>query len=575
MNNKKIAELFNEIADMLELSKEKRIFEIRAYRKAALTLESMQEDVSDILEKKGIDGLMDIQGIGKGLAEKIKEFVSTGKIKKYVELKKKYPIDFSNLTRIQGMGAKRAFVLYTELGVKNIEDLKIMVKNHKVRELKGFGERSEREIENGLALLESSKGRLLLGTALPEAESILKRLKASGLVEKAELAGSTRRMKETVGDLDILVTSNKPQAVMAYVKTIPEAESVIAQGPTKTTLWLKIGMSCDIRVVPLESFGAAMQYFIGSKDHNVKVRQIAIKKGYKLNEYGLFDTNGKIIANENEAEIYKKLEMQYPEPEMRENRGEIELAQEGKLPKLVSLENIIGDLHVHSKHSDGLNTIEEMVIEAHKLGRKYIGFTDHSKTEYIAHGMDEKRFAEYSNEIDLLNEKFSGKIQILKSAETDILKDGTLDFSNESLEKMDYVLASVHTNINMPKDEMTKRIITAIESGYVNILGHPTDRIINQRPPINLDLDKVFQAAKDNNVIMEIDSYPDRLDLNDENILKAKEYSLKFSISTDSHRTQHLFLMRYGIGTAKRGWLKKDDVINTYPLEKLLNTFKK
>ena len=290
---------------------------------------------------------------------------------------------------------------------------------------------------------------------------------------------------------------------------------------------------------------------------------------------GLFDINGKIIANENEAEIYKKLEMQYPEPEMRENKGEIELAQQGKLPKLVSLENILGDLHVHSRHSDGLNTIEEMTTEAQKLGRKYIGFTDHSKTEYIAHGMDEKRFVEYSNEIDLLNEKFYGKIKILKSAETDILKDGALDFSNDALEKMDYVLASVHTNINMPKDEMTKRVISAIESGYVNILGHPTDRIINQRPPINLDLDKVFQAAKDNNVIMEIDSYPDRLDLNDENILKAKEYGLKFSISTDSHRTQHLLLMRYGIGTAKRGWLKKDDIINTYSLEKLLNIFKK
>ncbi len=575
MNNQKIAEIFNEIADMLELSKENRIFEIRAYKKAALTLDSMQEEVSDILEKKGIEGLMEIQGIGKGLAEKIKEFVATGKIKKYEELKKQYPIDFSNLTRIQGMGSKRAFMLYKKLGVRNIEDLRTVIQTHKVRELAGFGEKSENELKNGIALLDASKGRILLGTALPEAELIMKSLAASGLVEKIELAGSTRRMKETVGDLDILVISDNSKKVMDLAERLPETQSTISKGPTKITLWLKIGISCDIRVVEKESFGAAMQYFIGSKDHNVKVRQIAIKKGYKLNEYGLFDMKGKILANENEVEIYKKLGMQYPEPEMRENRGEIELAQEGRLPKLVSLNDIIGDLHVHSKHSDGLNSIEEMVIEAKRLGRKYIGITDHSKTEYIAHGMDEKRFLEYSKEIDMLNKKFDGEIKILKSAETDILKDGSLDFSKEALDQMDYVLASVHTNLTMKKEEMTKRVITAIESGKMNILAHPTDRIINQRPSIQLDMDKIFEAAKANNVVVEIDSYPERLDLNDENILKAKKYGLNFSISTDSHRLQHLSFMRYGIGMAKRGWLEKNDIVNVMPLEKLIKIFNK
>ncbi|MEM0201169.1 MAG: DNA polymerase/3'-5' exonuclease PolX [Candidatus Micrarchaeaceae archaeon] len=572
MNNKKISELFDEIADMLELSKENRIFEIRAYRKAALTLDSMQEDISEILQKKGIDGLLEIQGIGKGLALKIEEFVKTGKIKKYEELKKKYPIDFSTLTKIQGLGSKRAYVLYKNLGVKNIEDLKKAIKTQKVRELSGFGEKSEKELEKGIQLLESSKGRILLGTALPEAESVIKKLKDSGLVEKVILAGSTRRMKETVGDLDILVISNKAKNVMDFVITLPEVENIIANGPTKTTVWLKIGISCDIRVLEKESFGAAQQYFIGSKDHNVKIRQIAIKKGYKLNEYGLYDLKGKIISSEDEKDIYEKLGMQYPEPEMRENKGEIELAQENKLPKLVQLNDILGDLHTHSKHSDGMNSIEEMANEAIKLGRKYIGITDHSKSEYIANGMDEKRIISYFKEIDQLNKKFEGRIKILKSAETDILKDGSLDFKKDILKEMDYVLASIHTNLNMSKEEMTKRIITAIESG-VNIFAHPTDRLINQRNPIVLDFDAVFQAAKDNNVILEIDSYPNRLDLNDENIFRAKKYDLTFSISTDSHRTDHLSLMRYGVGMAKRGWLTKNDVVNTLPYEKLCKLF--
>ncbi len=561
------------MADMIDLEDEKRIFEVRAYRKVALNLESMQEDVSEILNKKGILGLMELQGVGKGLAEKIKEFLETGKIKKYEELKKKYPIDFSNLTRIQGMGSKRAFILYKELGVRTVDDLSKAINSHKISQLKGFGKRSESELEKGLLLLESSKGRITLGAALPEAEAIIKRLINSGFVEKAELAGSTRRMKETVGDLDILVISNKPDLVMEFAGHLPEVESVIVKGPTKTTVMLKIGISCDIRVVKKESFGAAMQYFIGSKDHNVKVRQLAIKKGYKLNEYGLFDLKERIVANDDEKEIYKLLGMSYPEPEMRENRGEIELALHNKLPKLLSLKDIKGDLHVHSKNSDGTNTIKEMTDAALALGYEYIGMTDHSKNEYVANGMTEQRFMKYIQEIDSVNDQFNGKIHVLKSAETDILKDGTLDFSTAILDEMDYVLASIHTNLNMDKEAMTKRVITAMESGKIDILAHPTDRIIHQRDPINLDLDKVFQSAKDNGVIMEIDGYPDRLDLNDENIFKAREYGIKFSVDSDAHRMQHLTLLRFGIGMAKRGWLESSDVVNTLSLKQLLKLF--
>ncbi len=575
MHNRKIAEIFNEIADMIELEDEKRIFEVRAYQKAAMTLESMQEDVGDILEKKGIGGLMAIPGIGKGLADKIKEYVETGNISKHEELKKKFPIDFAGLTRIQGMGPKRIFKLYKTLGVRNVTDLKKAAEAGKVKGLGGFGKKSEEVIQKGIRMLESGKGRMLLGNALPEAESIIAKLSSSGLADRVELAGSARRMKETVGDLDILVISETPGKMMDFATGLPEVKEILLKGLTKTTVMLKIGITCDIRVLDKASFAAALQYFIGNKDHNVKVRQIAIRKGYKLSEYGLFNKKGKNIARDGDGDIYEKLGLQYMEPEMRENRGEVELAAEQKIPRLVQKEDILGDLHVHSIYSDGDNTIAEMAEKAAGMGREYIGITDHSRSEYVAKGMDEKKFKKYSREIDAVNEAMDGRIRLLKSAETDILKDGSLDFSRKALDSMDYVLGAIHSNLGMDKAAMTKRLITCIEGGVVDIMAHPTGRLINQRPPINLDLDKIFDAANKQGVVMEIDSYPNRLDLNDENILKAREYKLKFSIDTDSHRTEHLGLMRYGVSTAKRGWLQKDDVINALPYEKLLGMFKK
>ncbi len=575
MENKRIGEIFDEIADIIEIEDSKRIFEIRAYRKAALTIRELQEDVAGILNKKGIKGLMELSGIGEGLAKKIEEYVKTGHIKKYDELKKKYPIDFTSLTKVRGLGSKKAFKLYKELGIKDMKGLQEAIKKNKVRSIEGFGEKSEDVLKKGVASVEAASSRMLLGTALPEAEAILHKLLESKLVERAEIAGSSRRMKETVGDLDILIISEKPEEAMDFATRIDEVESVLLKGPTKSTVWLKIGLSCDIRVVPKESFGAAMQYFIGNKSHNVKVRQIAIKKGYKLNEYGLFDRREKIIESQNEAEIYKILGMAYPVPEMREDRGEIDLALQDKLPVPVALGDICGDLHVHSTNSDGADTIEDMALAALKLGYKYIGMTDHSKSEYIARGMDEQRFAKYVNEIEKVNDKIGKQITVFKSAETDILKDGSLDFSKSALKEMDYVLASIHTSLNMDKESMTRRLVSCIESGDVDIIAHPTSRLINSRDPIKLDLDKVFQAAKDNNVVMEVNSQPERLDLNDENIIKAREYGLKFSINTDSHRTQHLMFMRYGVGTARRGWLEKNDVINTLNTENLLKFLKK
>lgn len=576
MYNTKIAELLNEIADMLNLEGPDRRFEVLAYRKAALTIDTLQEDVGEIYKKSGTAGLMELPGIGKGIAERIKEYVETGRITKYEELKKKYPIDFSGITKIQGMGSKKAFKLYKALKIKDIAGLKKAVERHRIRDLEGFGEKSEEEIAKGIGMVESGGGRMLLGTALPEAEAIRDKLLKSGLVEKVIICGSTRRMRETVGDLDILLISSRGEKVLDFVAGMQEVESVVLKGPTKTTVRLRIGLSCDFRLVERESFGAAVQYFTGNKDHNVKLREIAIRKGYKLNEYGLFDKkNRNVAAGENEEAIYKRLGLDYMEPEMRENRGEIELAQQHKLPKTVGLGDMRGDLHVHSDHTDGGDSLKDIADAAIEMGYDYVGMTDHSKSEYVTGGMDDRRFEKYFAEIDEVNDGLGGKTRLLKSGEVDILKDGTLDLKDKTLEQMDYVLCSVHTNINMGREEMTKRVVKAIETGYINIIGHPTERLINQREPIALDLDRVFEAAHEEGVVMEIDAFPSRLDLNDENSIKARKAGLKFSIDTDAHRIEHMQLMRYGIGVAKRAWLTKSDVINTMSADALLKFFKR
>ena len=573
MENKRLAEIFNAIADMMEIEEEKRIFEIKAYRKAALSIESMSEDISHIYKSSGIEGLMEIDGVGTGIAKKIKEYEETGKVSKYEEYKKRFPFDILALISVQGIGPKTAYLLYKNLGVKTLDDLKKAVSKHKIQKMEGLGEKTEKKIAEGLNVLERISGRMSLGFALPYAEHISKLIMDSGLAGKACIAGSTRRMKDTIGDLDILVTSEHPEKIMEFISKMDETEEVIARGDTKITIRLDSGINCDIRVIEKTSFGSGLQYFTGSKAHNIKVRKIAIKKGYKLNEYGLFK-GSKLVAGENEDEVYQKLGLEWMEPEMREDRGEVELAAENKLPKIIQEKDILGDLHVHTNYSDGNEKMEDMVIEAIRLGRRYIGFTDHSESEHIANGMDRKKFEKYSEDIDKLNDKYKGRITLLKSSETDILADGSLDWDNDILEEMDYVLASVHTGLGMSKDEMTERIIRSMENGEVDILGHPTDRLINRRPPINMDLEMVFEAAGKYDVALEINSSPERLDLNDENVLLAKRYGVKFAINTDSHMKSHLKFVRYGIGIAKRGWLGSGDVINSRPLDRLKRIFR-
>lgn len=576
MDNKLIAEMLDEIADMLSLEEKPTTrFEIRAYKKASLNIATMQEPIEEVYQNGGAKALMEIPGIGKGIAGNIEEFIKTGKMKKYSDLKKKYPVNMKELTSIQGIGAKKAILLYRDLKVKDIKTLKDALKLHKVKELPGFGEKSEESIEKGLAMYEAEKGRMLLGEALPEAESIIKKLTASGLVENAIVAGSSRRMRETVGDLDILAISKTPDKAMEFFAGMDNVSDVILKGPTKTTVRLKIGLNCDFRVLEPKSFGAGVQYFTGSRDHNIQVRTIAVKNGYKLNEYGLFDNNGNIITSEREESIYEELGMQWMPPEMREARGEVKLSLEHRIPRLVELGDIKGDLHSHTKETDGSNSLEEMVGAAIESGFEYLAVTNHTKSLKIARGMDDKQFIKFFEKIDRINEKVSGKITVLKGAEVDILKNGELDLSNKTLKEMDCAVCAVHSFFNMNEEEMTARVIKAMESGLVNVLAHPTGRLIKERQGYRINIEKIADAAERNNVALEINSWPDRLDLNDTNILLASKFNVMFSIDTDSHSTSNFRFIRYGVGTARRGWLKKESVVNAMGVKDLLKKFGK
>ncbi len=576
MENKLISDIFNEIAAMLSVDdRPSSKFEIRAYQKAALTIGTLQEDVADVYRKEGREGLMKLPGIGKGLAGSIEEYIKTGKIKKYEELKKKFPIDMKALTSIEGVGAKKAIALYRELGIKDIASLKKAAEAHKISGLAGFGGKSEELILRGIARLETNKGRLPLGDVLPVAESMVEKLMESGLVVKAVIAGSARRMRETVGDIDILALSDNSARVMDFFAKLPDVSGIVVKGPTKTTVTLKIGLNCDLRVIAPESFGAALQYFTGSKDHNVQVRTIAVKMGYKLNEYGLFGKGKKLMPTKEEKDVYEKLGMQYMPPEMREARGEVKLAQEHKIPRLVELGDIKGDMHTHTLDSDGANSIDEMAEAAIKAKLDYFATTNHTKSLGIANGMDEKGFERFFKRVDKLNDSLDGKIKILKGAEVDILKEGALDLTKECLGTMDCVVGAVHSYFKMSEEEMTKRVCKALDSGLVHIFAHPTGREINGREQYPIDLEKLFEAAERNKVALEINSFPVRLDLSDTNIMKASKYKIKFAIDTDAHRTSHFGFLRYGIGTARRGWLTKERVLNTMPLNALMKELAK
>jgi len=574
MRNQEIAKIFYGIASYLET--ESVAFKPYAYEKAAINLETLEEDVEEIYKKGGLKALKSLPGVGKSIAEKIEEYLKTSKIKYYEQLKKKMPFNLEEIIAVEGMGPKKAKVLYQKLGIKNIKDLQIAAKAGKIARLFGFGVITEKNIIEGIAFLKRSKGRFLLGEILPKAKEVYEKLKCLKEVEKIDYAGSLRRMKETIGDVDFLVVSQKPQIVMDFFVSLPGVIKIWGKGSTKASVRMKDGFDMDIRVVPKKSYGSALQYFTGSKEHNIVTRKIAINKGLKLSEYGLF-RGAKKIAGENEKEIYKKLGMEWIPPELRENQGEIEVSLAGKLPKVTDYDDIKGDLHCHSKWDGGLNSIKEMAEAAEIMGYEYVGIADHTKFLRIEHGLDEGQLSRQRKEIDRINKKFqvpSPKSQVLQGCEANILSDGSIDIKDEALKKLDFVIAGVHSSFKMEKTKMTERIIRAMKNPHVDIISHPTGRLLKRRDEYQIDFDKILKVAKETGTILEINSYPERLDLNDQNIRRAKTAGVKMVINTDSHRKDQLRFIEFGVAQARRGWAEKEDIINTQPLEKLLKFFK-
>lgn len=562
MKNSEIAQIFYEIADMLEIQDVE--FKPRAYRKAAQNIESLQRDIEEIYKEGKLES---IPGVGRHIAEKIKEIIETGKLEYYNKLKSSTPVDIEELGSIEGLGPKTIKKLYKKLKIKNLNDLEKALKKGKLKGLEGFKEKKVRNIIENIDFAKKSKQRFLLGFALPEAEAIKEELKKLKEVDKIEIAGSIRRMNETIGDIDILAAAKNPQRIMDIFTEQKEVEKVLAKGPTKSSVRLNSGVQVDLRIIHRESFGSALQYFTGSKQHSIKLRKIAIKKGLKLSEYGLFRKN-RIIAGKTEQEIYKKLGMQYIEPELREDNGEIEAALQKKLPNIIKHSEFLGDVHMHTNYSDGNNTIKEMAEAAKKLGHKYIAITDHAGKLVIANSMPPKQILKQKKEIEKLNKKLKN-IHILHGVEANIMQDGSLDVKDNILKKLDLVIAAIHYGFKQPKDKITKRLLKAMDNKHVNIIAHPTGRLMQKRKGYEFEHEKIFQKVKDSDIALEINAFPNRLDLNYANIREAVKYGVKLSIGTDAHSTEHLSYINFGIATARKGWAEKKDIINTYSLKKL------
>jgi len=572
MKNQELAKLFYEIADYLEM--DEVAFKPYAYEKAAIALEGMEEDVEAIYKQGGLKELEDIPGVGKSIAKKIEEYLKTGKIAYYQSFKKRLPLNLEEIIAVEGMGPKRAKILYQKLGIKNVKDLEKSAKAHKIASLEGFGEKTEKNILEGIAFLKRSKGRFLLGEILPEVKEILEKLKTLKEVEQISVAGSVRRMKETIGDVDILITAKNPKKVMDFFVKLPRITKIWGKGTTKSSIRLEQGFDVDLRVVAKKSFGSALQYFTGSKEHNIVLRTIAMEKGMKLNEYGLFKGK-KMIAGWYENGVYKALGLSWIEPELRENQGELEAAKKGKLPKIINYGDIKGDLHCHSSWDGGANTIESMAKTAKDMGYDYIGIADHTKFLRIEHGLDEKQLFSQRKEINKLNLKFkNSKFRILQGCEANILSDGSIDIKEEALKKLDFVIAGVHSAFKMEKSLMTERMIKAMRNPNVDIISHPTGRILKKRDEYQIDFDRILKTARETKTILEINAWPERLDLNEKNIKKAKEAGVKMIINTDSHNKNHMIFMEFGIAQARRGWAEKSDIVNTQSLTKLVKYFK-
>jgi DNA polymerase (family 10) len=560
VQNAEIAAMFDQAAELLEIQGENQ-FRVRAYRRAARVIEGLPQSVRSLLSD-GRD-LSELPGIGNDLAGKIADIVKTGHFPLLDTLKKKLPGDLGDMAALPGLGPKRIKLLCDRFKVRTLDDLRRVLKTGRLGQIKGFGPVIARKLSQALEKPKAEK-RFKLSVAEAEAEALVGFLRDSGRIV---VAGSYRRRRDTVGDLDVLVTAKDGVAVGDKLVRYENVAEVIAHGPTRTTIILRSGLQVDVRAVPEKSYGAALLYFTGSKAHNIALRGLALQHDWKLNEYGLF-AGKRRIAGATEEEVYKKLGLAFIPPELREDRGEVALAKANKLPRLVTLSDIRGDLHVHSDWTDGTTSIDTMAEGARALGYGYMALTDHSRRVAMAHGLDPARLSRQIKEIDRLNERLAG-ITVLKGIEVDILKDGSLDLPDAALSKLDVVIASVHSHFDLPRQAQTDRVIRAMQNRHVSILGHPTGRLIGEREPFDMDMERVITAARELGCHLEINAEPDRLDLNDIHAHAAKESGVKLAISTDAHSVNAFRCMRFGIDQARRAWLTADDVINARPLSEL------
>lgn len=569
MENRDIAAVFEEISNLMKIIQDdpKWTFKSAAYDRAKRSIESYPERLEDIARDPNRK-LTDVPGVGQDLAGKIKELIETGVSQYHQEQLAKIPRSLLDLLQLQTVGPQKVRLFYNELGVKTVDDLEAAAKAGRLRNLAKMDVKSEENILKAIEVFRRASGRFRLDTAFNLAQEIEAYLRDLKSVEEVTAAGSLRRGRETVGDLDLLVTGRDPAAIAEHFLRFPGITQVLAKGEDKVSVKLKNDMQVDVRMLDPTAYGAALMYFTGSKEHNVAMRDRAKKKGWKLNEYGLFKGE-KSIAGRTEEEVFQKLGLEWIPPELRENQGEIEAAEEGRLPKLVELEDIKGDLQMHTTASDGRCSVEEMAAAAKELGYRYILITDHSKAVTIANGLDDKRALENIRRIKAARQNVKD-IEIWAGTEVDILAGGRLDYPDEILKQFDIVLASVHSRMTQPGEEMTARLLKALENPYVRILGHPTGRQIMKRDPFLFDIEKVFEKAKELGVILEVNANPERLDLSDHNVRLAANKHMKVIISTDAHHPSHFKFMRFGVMTARRGWMEKKGVLNTLPPEKLL-----
>jgi DNA polymerase (family 10) len=573
LKNEELARVLRNIGFLTEVEDEPNAqFKSRAYYRAADSVENLEEDVAGIYKKGGMEALQEIQGVGKAIAAKIEEYVKTGKIAHYEEQRARVPVDIDQIGRIEGIGPRSLKAIYQKLKVTNLTELEAAAAEGRLRTVPGFTERKEQDVLRKIEFMKKGGGRRIIGEVWPLIKQIESRLQALPGVKMASVAGSARRMKETIGDIDYLVAAKNPESVMEFFTKMPEVEEVKGRGPAKAFVRLQGGIDSDLLIVPEESWGAALQYFTGSKEHSIELRRIAIARGLRLNEWGVF-RGDKSVAGRTEEDVYRALELAWIPPEMRENAGEIELAAKGRLPDLVGYSSLKGDLQVHSDSTDGTATIEEMALAAKEFGLDYIALTDHTKSLAMAGGLDEKELLDQANRIWELNDRLDG-VRVLASAEVNIMKDGSPDIASNVLDKLDIVGAAIHSNFNQPVEVQTARLVKAAENPSIDIIFHPTGRLINRREGYPVDIARLVDAAKETNTILEVDAHYNRLDLRDEYVRHAVQNGVKLVIDSDAHHPVHYAFLQFGIGQARRGWAKESDILNTLPADGLLKAIK-